>query len=636
MSDRFPKDNRVIEESDEEALRLLAEQQRTEEEIIESESRLKIIFQEAPIGIVTCDNEGNIQSVNKATLDILGSPSEELTKRINLLTFPPLKEIGFSDNLKLCIEDGKTLDDEKPYISKWGKAVVIRYRMVPLYNQDGIIDGALCTMEDYTERKESEKRYRLLAENVTDVIWTVDMNLQFTYISSSVKEILGFTVEEAMVMTLDEVMIPESLDTILAIFAESVAIVERGGVEDTSEIDIEMYRKDGSTVWIGLSKSFIRDIDGSIVGVTGIARDISERKKAEEQVRRSEASLANAQRIAHLGSWEWDIAADKEIWSDETFRIFGVSREVFTPSYQTFLSFIHRDDRQLVEQSVDKALNKGEPYSIDHRIIRLDGTERIVHEEGEVTFDETGQAIHMIGTIHDITERKLAEDAMEFARARAEFFTDLMAHDLNNLHQGIMASLELMLFDPSEQKKYVHSALSQVKRCARLISNVRKFSTVTREVRSTTETDIFPILSSIIKGVKRAFPKREIKVNTNLSEGAFIVMADEFLSDVFFNILHNTVKFTQNDRVAIDVIAKLLEEENFLEIKVSDRGQGIPTEMKKAIFSRLDQKETIGRGMGLTLVNQIVEQYGGRVWAEDRVEGDHTQGTSIVLKLRLS
>jgi len=131
-----------------------------------------------------------------------------------------------------------------------------------------------------------------------------------------------------------------------------------------------------------------------------------------KELRRSEASLAEAQRIAHLGNWDWDIVNNELRWSDEIYRIFGLTPQQFAATYEAFVNSVHPDDREFVKESVNQALYAHEPYSIDHRIVLPDGSERVVHEQAEVRFDAAGRPIRMIGTVHDITEQKKTEAAL--------------------------------------------------------------------------------------------------------------------------------------------------------------------------------------------------------------------------------
>ena len=134
----------------------------------------------------------------------------------------------------------------------------------------------------------------------------------------------------------------------------------------------------------------------------------TQRKQAEKALSESENRLAEAQRIAHLGSWDWDIINNTLIWSNEIYQIFGVSQKEFNATYDAFFSFVHPEDKKKVMQSVDAALNAGKPYSIEYRILRSDGLERIVYEQAEVIYNDQGKAIRMIGTVQDVTELKRA------------------------------------------------------------------------------------------------------------------------------------------------------------------------------------------------------------------------------------
>jgi len=136
------------------------------------------------------------------------------------------------------------------------------------------------------------------------------------------------------------------------------------------------------------------------------------RQQAEESLRRSEASLVNAQRIAHIGNWDWDIQNNQLFWSEEVYRIFGFSKTQFDGTYEGFLRGIHPEDRQLVQSAVEVALSRVAPYNIEHRIVRSDGNERIVCEIGEVTFDKSSKVQRFTGTVQDITERKRAEQSI--------------------------------------------------------------------------------------------------------------------------------------------------------------------------------------------------------------------------------
>jgi DNA-binding response OmpR family regulator len=135
-----------------------------------------------------------------------------------------------------------------------------------------------------------------------------------------------------------------------------------------------------------------------------LQQEINERKRAEEALKRSENSLKQAQRIAHIGNWDWNIVNNELFWSDEIYPIFWIEPQKFEATYDAFLNTVHPDDGAYVQKSVNDAISEQKPYNIEHRIILPDGEVRFVHERAVVTFDEDNQAIQMAGTVHDITE----------------------------------------------------------------------------------------------------------------------------------------------------------------------------------------------------------------------------------------
>ncbi|MCJ7817216.1 MAG: PAS domain S-box protein, partial [Candidatus Thorarchaeota archaeon] len=204
----------------------------------------------------------------------------------------------------------------------------------------------------------------------------------------------------------------------------------------------------------------------------------------------------------------------------------------------------------------------------------------------------------------DITDRVEAENQREEAKARAEFFNDLMAHDINNMHQGIMVSLELILEDeelPERLKIIAENALNQVNRSVSLISNVKKFTMINQGETLLEKTDPAESLIVAIETVTQSFPNRVINVKMNFIRAEYCIMANEFLTDVFYNLLHNSVKVTDTKEVSIEVEASITQSGEYLRMDFVDWGIGIEDSMKETILVGLKERVRRMSGVGLTL-----------------------------------
>ncbi|MGD9897935.1 MAG: PAS domain S-box protein [Calditrichaceae bacterium] len=290
----------------------------------------------------------------------------------------------------------------------------IAWKDKTVLDDNGNIVAIVGVGRDFTERKlseialrESEERFRRLSEaSFEGVLLTengkiLDANEQVTRISGyQHHELIG----------------KDALEFIAPDYRELV----RDNLIKQYEKPYEhlIKKKDGTTI---VCETHGRPIpfNGRTVRVAAI-RDISKHKHTEETLKKSKALLIEAQRIAHLGNWEWDIGKDKLNWSYEIYRIFGIEAEKFGGNSSAFMNFVHPDDRELVTKTLKSALSGENDYAIDHRIIRPDGTIRIVHEQAEVYFDSEHQPIRMVGTVQDITERKQIEIALEKSNKELE------------------------------------------------------------------------------------------------------------------------------------------------------------------------------------------------------------------------
>ena len=276
----------------------------------------------------------------------------------------------------------------------------------PLYR-----DG---NQRDITERKqteaalrESDERFRLFMENSPAIAWVKDEHGRYVYLSKTYEERLGVRLQDWRGKT-DSELWPQNIAENFR--RNDLAVL---GADHPIEVIEETSNADGSRCcWLNCKFPF-RDAAGNRF-VAGVGLDITERERAEEALRESKERSKRVQEIAHLGSWELDLLRNRLSWSEEVYRIFGLSPQEFGATYEAFLDCVHPDDRRKVDDAYSASLHENrDAYEIEHRVVRKDNGEiRVVHEKCEHFRDAGGNITRSIGMVHDITERKRAEEAL--------------------------------------------------------------------------------------------------------------------------------------------------------------------------------------------------------------------------------
>jgi PAS domain S-box-containing protein len=300
------------------SIRDITERKRAEEALRESEKRFSDITEDALSWIWETDANRRITYASAVIEKILGYAPDEVVGKNYYELFPP------EDWEEMAKASSETYARKQPFrefthrgLHKNGKGVWLSVSATPMLNEKGDLLGYRGATTDITERKraeealrESERRYRLLAENVTDVIYVMDMNLQPSYMSPSVTRLLGYSVEEAMSHSMEESLTPASLLVTRKAFARALKTKEMGreGSYPEGTLELEMKCKDGSTVWVETTVSFLRDPDDRPVGLLGVIRDITERKRAEEERRGLEQKAQLMSRLASVGEMASGIA----------------------------------------------------------------------------------------------------------------------------------------------------------------------------------------------------------------------------------------------------------------------------------------------------------------------------------------
>jgi len=518
------------------------------------------------------------------------------------------------------------------------------------------------------ELRRSDDKFRGLVEASSDLIWEMDESARYTYVCPIVREILGYEPAEVLGNSPWDFMQPEEAERVKKEFA---SIME--GRIAFSLLEKTKIRKNGSTVVLETNGVPVFSPTGLFSGYRGMDRDITGKKLSEEALKKSQASLINAQRIAQMGSWEWDIEKDDLFWSDGIYRIFGLTPGSFGATYESFLGFVHPEDRLFVHKSVTEALTLKKPYSIEHRIILPDGTEKMVHEQGEVAFSPEGVPARMSGTMQDITERKRTEEQLRLYREHLRELVDERTAELKALNQKLAFEVEIrkkaqeavgrMNEDLEkraqelekvnrELEAFTYSASHDLQEPLRVISGYVQL--LSRRYRGRLDKDadefIFYAVDGVarmqrlindllsysrigrLKGLKRveseaALGRAVSNLKTLIDEGQAIIRhgglpaieADESqLEQLFMNLISNAVKYRSQDRPLITVCA--LKQDGEWLFSVTDNGIGIEPRYSDKIFDLFQRLHRNpgqpGTGIGLSICKKVVENHGGRIWVE--------------------
>jgi PAS domain S-box-containing protein len=379
----------------------------------------------------------------------------------------------------------------------------------------------------------------------------------------------------------------------------------------------------------------LKDDCGRITHFVSTGKDITERISAEETLRESEARLSKAQRLAGVGSFEWCLETNELSWSDELNRIYGLNPQEASPSFELFMSVVHPEDRQTIKEAIDESLRERKPFNLDHRIIRPDGTLRILHCEAEVTGDELNNPLRMVGVCQDITERKRLEDELGQAR-RMEAVGRLaggIAHDFNNLLTGILGYTELVLLrlkpvDPL--RKEVEEIQKAGNRAAALTSQLLAYSR--RQVLQPKILDLNTVIRDMQKMLCRMIGE-DISFAANLATDLGYVKADPGqIGQVLMNLSVNardamphggelSIETANIDLAEPDETMDLdLLPGRYVTVRFTDTGTGIESDVLPYIFEPFftTKEKDKGTGLGLSTVYGIIKQSGGDVIVESQ------------------
>jgi PAS domain S-box-containing protein len=419
----------------------LTERKRSQKKLQESETKYRTILQSAMDGFWLTDTKGCILEVNEAYCLMSGYSADELLS------------MRISD-LEAVEDTGRTNEHMGKVVVNWSDRFESKHR-----RKDGAIfdvevsvqyrpennGRCICFLRDITERKQAEDelrknelRYRQYIINAPYGVFVTNEKGQYIQVNPAACRITGYEEQELLAMSIPNLLPEEILDDGLRHFQRLVARGESSG-------ELPFLHKNGEKRWWSVTAVKISD-----TRFLGFSNDITARKRGEEALKRERLMLARTERIAHVGSWEWDIATDTVTWSDELFRIFQRDPREGAPSFAEHPALYHPDDIVRLRQAVEAAVSKGTPYEFELRAFRKDGQTRICKAHGFSEMGQTGKAVRLFGSLQDITERKKAEES--YQTLFREMLDGFALHEIICNETGLPTDYRFLAVNPAFER----------------------------------------------------------------------------------------------------------------------------------------------------------------------------------------
>ena len=506
----------------------------------------------------------------------------------------------------------------------------------------------------------SESKYRLLAENLSDIIWILDLErMIFTYISPSVQRMQGYTPEEIIPLPLEKFLKPESYEKMIKILKEELEIEGKPGIdpERSRTFEVQMIRKNGTCLWAEMSINFIRNIEDQPVGVIGVTRDITERKEVEDKLKEGEeryGMLFNSIKDAvfvHQPASDGGLGKYIEV-NDVACKRYGYHREEFLNLSPLDISS-SRQNNEDADHYTRKIL--AEKYGVFERIHKTRDNKEFPVEVSAYLFDFHGKPT-IISIARDITERKRAEEektALETQLQQAQKMEGIgtlaggIAHDFNNLLSPIMLHAELAMSDLPQNDPLQHSMKEIYKACLRardLVKQILTFARKGSEEKIAMKSSL--IIKDSIRFLRSVIPTT-INIHYDTRTDQDTILADPTqVNQIIMNLCTNaahamnekggTLKvILDNEDISYSRATRLagLKPGKYLKISVHDTGSGISPDFIGKIFEPYYTTKNVGEGtgLGLAIVHGIVKSYDGDI----KVESNPGKGTTFHVYLPL-
>lgn len=549
-----------------------------------------------------------------------------LVRGANLLNLEYFPEdfIKFWKNLYVKVLNGESVKIEilGPE-SKKSERDWFETNINPIYNDNAII-GLACFARNITERKkiendllESEENYRILVEQASDGILIADETGKLINVNASVSKLTNYSEKELLQLSIHDFALPEDIEINPFHFDD----LQKGKAVVTERV---MRGKNNILFHVELTSKLL--FDGRLLV---FARDISRRKKIETKLKESEQFLKETQIIANLGTYSIDVITGKWTSSEVLNTIFGIDASFELSSENWMSTIIHPDwQKPMTDYLTDEVVGKRIPFNKEYKIIRVnDQSERWVHGKGNMKWNDDNQPISVVGTIRDITSRKLMEIELIKAKEQAEAanksksdFLANMSHEIRTPLNGIIGFSDLLLKTNLEknQSEYMNTVKESANTLMEIINDILDFSKIEsgKLELNIEEVNLFELLNQVVDLFKHQAIIKNIDLILNVENGVpeFIFMDSLRLKQILVNLISNALKFTLAGTIEITIkeLRAINEKLSTLHFSVKDSGIGIKQHNQEKIFFSFVQEDNTttrkfgGTGLGLAISNQLL------------------------------
>ena len=560
-----------------------------------------------------------------------------------LATLHPQDRDSMADTIKSMHAERSGCDVRKRILLPNGEQRYIRCVGIPVVEGE-VLKGFLGTAIDITEQelltRELERRQAHLAEaqRLTNTgSWTINVRTDEHFWSEEIFRIyeLDPNSKPAWFLVRDRVHPDDraSLDK-----RKQMELTETGWTD--SEADLRIVLPDGRIKHLHTIAHPVRDASGQIVEIIGTTMDVTERKRIEDSLRRSEGHLAEAQRLTHTGSWVLRLPDRRAVHlSEEFYQIYGFDPDGGIPTWEEYFERVHPEDRLRWKSTIERAIMQKAEYDQEFRILLPNGALKWIRTVGHPALSDAGDLEQFVGSSTDITALKSADQEREKLRQleadlahidRVSTLGEIAASLSHEIKQPIAAAItsantciEWLAHDPPNLDR-ARAAAARIdkygNRAAEIIDRMRSFYKKSPPQRELVEVN--GIIQEMFTLLKGEATRSSITMRTDLSADLPKIMVDRVqLQQVFMNLMLNGIEAMEESGGELTVRSELRDGQ--LQFSVSDTGVGLPTD-KEHIFSAFFTTKPHGSGMGLAISRSIVESHGGRLWASANTEGGAT------------